>query len=1676
MIEYWFIRIMFIALSCVIFMASRTTAIPLHANINESKSSTDQQIASTITPKDAASSVTDVDNENTRKVLGSSVVTSVSVIMETNNGSHKYFADAAGRPVARPTTSSQLASPVTLINPDRYEFYTFNDDGDLVKREMTLKEIQKIIAAGGSEDDVTNLNSYRPEEYQIKNAETRVHDVVANVQSVLKEEIAAHKNNQINTSEKVHLPDLSELSASWSMFGTGDDAQDIAIIPDIEMMDQGSFVSTKPKLPSTTETQNSPTTESVPQTSEELKTENPLNKISSPEDIKTENPLNRISTPEIKLQPSSTNPPELFKENVPLSTISTILSESTTVSELLKENDNKSGEQISTTKPEIFEGSTTLKVSTEKIEEITTINPNNLLLAAEKLSTELPENTKLTTMEETSSTQTITEEIPKTSIVLDDKLDSLLTEKSDIELKSEITTLPSKLVTWIPDLSSVSTTSERISTTPEIITTTTSFSTASPTKLPSTNEILPNLTTSDELEIQNTKFVQISSSNDKTTTSEEASTTEEIPLKSTIQQLEIETSTEVIAKEYTTIKEELTTTEEPNTTPINLINILADKTNLKSTLIESVDQIIAQVTDNVPNDFTTDSNEIHSVAESMLNVINTTNLEKNITMDQFQAQSATIASSLTDQIALTSTEISSTESEDIATTTETNQSDDIEIVFEEQEQQTANILNEATTIQDNEIILSKESGEIILDISDETTEENLPESTTKLEMSIISETSSTSFKLGGDSDENSVTTEEMNTEQDDLATTTEIPKVESENVKTKYAEIDLKDDASITTTESNEIIPEESKTTAYFEERPTTTEPTEDESTESLDEQKSTTESSDEQSWNENTTSSEEDKIDTSTASSEESDESSNSSSSEESNEISTTESIAETTTQLSAEELTTTELPQKSENFEIAESSNIQSVTTEEDNLSTTTENYELTTNSDNILAKLPIKNTSSIALRLEETTTKNFPIIKEIITTEFPEKFTTIQFVETTPKPLPKPAKVDLELEKQMLEAEEKIFASTTTIPSNDEDKQFTTEIIPITEKQTENIEANEETTVKILPESQEIAFSKPIPNTVLVPENFTVEQTTINSIESTTVLLNESTEQADEPSIVTEKQLSTTIQLPETSTKNSWKLVPIISPVTEKNKTKKPKPDIKPLKTGIFGFQRPNIFRPATPSASTYSSNVNLNPTPAENLGLEATTVSLSDDINQFSQLCNELAFKIWSTVTSKGISSVRSVFISPFAVTSMLAMVFLGARGPTSGEMNDILRLDDMVTFNPHLVFRNITESIELSKYSGVSKSVIIRELFSDRNKGKLLDFYKERARQFYDGHVEEANFKIIGNLVKHRTNLLVRRQTGDKIMDYIKGNLIVLRSPLAALSANIFQTDCSLGSTEGRDGELHFIVSPTIRQRRLVPVPAVVYRTGFLAGYEPELDATAIALGNDQVVSMIYVVPGQQGNAAPGDGLSRLEKYLTEQSFKTNAWSKLLRSLTPRPGLEIQIPRFSHRSVINATQALQRMGLRELFNPSKADLRGLNGNKNELHLSDMIQINNFTTCGENYVSERTHHIEVYPAVPIRLSKSEDEDLPEDFQDVFNEDGIRDSKYLEYADEPRDYQRAFHDPVHDPSIMELPLALRPRQARIPDQPRLRLDRPFLYFVRHNPTGLILHMGRFNPRLLP
>jgi hypothetical protein len=280
-----------------------------------------------------------------------------------------------------------------------------------------------------------------------------------------------------------------------------------------------------------------------------------------------------------------------------------------------------------------------------------------------------------------------------------------------------------------------------------------------------------------------------------------------------------------------------------------------------------------------------------------------------------------------------------------------------------------------------------------------------------------------------------------------------------------------------------------------------------------------------------------------------------------------------------------------------------------------------------------------------------------------------------------------------------------------------------------------------------------------------------------------------------------------------------------------------------------------------------------------------------------------------------------------------------------------------------------------------------------------------------------------------------------------------------LNHSSFKTDCSGTTNNERDGEMFFQVSPAIRQRRLVPIPAAVYRSGFTAGYDPILDATAVAFSDD-LQSTILVMPGQQGSLIPGDNLERLENAFLDSS--NDAWGRLLNKFMERPGLEVQIPRFSHRSLINTTFALQQMGLKDIFNANKADLRGLTGaTSSDLFFSDLLQINQFTTCGEDKIGD-SHHIEIYPSPALKRGFA-DEEQQARLEMASVDSGIQ-------------YKSLFYDPIYDSRYMNVPLSLRPRQARLPENPRLRFDRPFMYFVRHNPTGIILFMGRFNPRLLP
>ena len=134
------------------------------------------------------------------------------------------------------------------------------------------------------------------------------------------------------------------------------------------------------------------------------------------------------------------------------------------------------------------------------------------------------------------------------------------------------------------------------------------------------------------------------------------------------------------------------------------------------------------------------------------------------------------------------------------------------------------------------------------------------------------------------------------------------------------------------------------------------------------------------------------------------------------------------------------------------------------------------------------------------------------------------------------------------------------------------------------------------------------------------------------------------------------------------------------------------------------------------------------------------------------------------------------------------------------------------------------------------------------------------------------------------------------------------------------------------------------------------------------------------------------------------------------WEGLMRSFVPQQ-LELEVPHISSHSVLNLNQSFASLGLQSSFS-DQADFSGISGGKN-LRISSFLQANKFQ-----------------------------------FED--NSRQRREADVVEARVEKVDSVRS--------------LLLR-RQTRQNQVYQLSFEREFMYVVRHNPTGLIVYIGRFH-----
>ena len=135
----------------------------------------------------------------------------------------------------------------------------------------------------------------------------------------------------------------------------------------------------------------------------------------------------------------------------------------------------------------------------------------------------------------------------------------------------------------------------------------------------------------------------------------------------------------------------------------------------------------------------------------------------------------------------------------------------------------------------------------------------------------------------------------------------------------------------------------------------------------------------------------------------------------------------------------------------------------------------------------------------------------------------------------------------------------------------------------------------------------------------------------------------------------------------------------------------------------------------------------------------------------------------------------------------------------------------------------------------------------------------------------------------------------------------------------------------------------------------------------------------------------------------------------------MRSLHP-VNVDLKLPLFSHRSTVELNDILPAMGVKDAFNSTAADFSGINGGR-DLYLTSFQQLTEFVVDGE--------------------AASEAE--------------------VEQEVKKRSLWRLFDFSIGRKTR---------RKSRQSDDPffEVHFNRQFLYVVRHNPTGLLLYIGRY------
>jgi serpin B len=338
--------------------------------------------------------------------------------------------------------------------------------------------------------------------------------------------------------------------------------------------------------------------------------------------------------------------------------------------------------------------------------------------------------------------------------------------------------------------------------------------------------------------------------------------------------------------------------------------------------------------------------------------------------------------------------------------------------------------------------------------------------------------------------------------------------------------------------------------------------------------------------------------------------------------------------------------------------------------------------------------------------------------------------------------------------------------------------------------------------------------------------------------------------------------------------------------------------------------------------------------------------SKDMKRVAEGSNRFALQLYQKLQSEG----GNLFLSPYSISTALAMVYAGAQGSTREQMARVLSLaipaeatqapggressaatppagKTMTQEQVAQAFGKIIKDLNARGAGDKYELRVANALWGQRDYKFLPEFVTLVERE-YGGKLQQVDFVKAAEQARQTINTWVEKQTNGKIKDLISPGVLDAMTRLVLTNAIYFKGNWINPFEKDQTRDEPF----TLTDVTTVQVPMMNHQARFGYAETDALQALEMPYTGEGL-TMVVLLPKKT------DGIAELGKELTADNLVR--WLGQIRQRE----VIVSVPKFKMTSKFSLGRVLQSMGMTDAFS-DRADFSGMTGNR-ELFLSAVI---------------------------------------------------------------------------------------------------------------------------------